>query len=327
MTLTNFPFGISSFGVPVLGGLPPFTGKYIFVKPYSGLDGNDGLSPQTAVKTLTKALALATANANDVVLLIAESNTAANTFDMMTAALDWNKDAVHIFGVCAEDFIGQRAGLRMATTTTTVTDMFTVSANNCLIANIQIFQGDYTLASGSPRALVVSGMRNRFINCQISGAGDTGGSMDVAGARSLAVTGAENTFQHCYIGLNTVIRGTMTTEVYLTTGARNVFEDCMIDSYTSLSTFKAVTVGASDRFVLFKNTIFNAVQNITSAVAPTGAIASGSVNGSVLLFNTGVFGYADVTTADDAKTLQLSMSGLAANVVDQGVAKTTDIAP
>lgn len=326
MSLTNFPNGLSSFGVPVLGGMFPFTGKYIFVKPYSGLDGNDGLSPDTAIKTLTKALSLATANKNDVVFLIAESNTATNTFDMMTAALDWNKDAVHIIGVCAEDFIGQRAGLRMATSTTTVTDMFTVSANNCLIANIQIFQGDYTLASGSPRALVVSGMRNLFTNCQISGAGDTGGSMDVAGARSLAVIGAENLFRHCYIGLNTVIRGTMTTEVYLTTGARNIFEDCMIDSYTSLSTFKAVTIGASDRFVLFKNCIFNAVQNITSAVAPTGAINSGSVNGSILLFNTGTFGYADVTTADDTKTLQLSMSGLAANVVDQGVAKTTDVA-
>lgn len=326
MSLTNFPYGISSFGVPSLGGIFPFTGKYIFVKPYSGLDGNDGLSPDKAVKTLTKALAIATADKNDVVFLIAESNTVANTFDMMTAALDWNKDAVHIFGVCAEDFIGQRAGLRMATTTTTITDMFTVSAHDCLIANIQIFQGDYTLASGSPRALVVSGMRNKFVNCHISGAGDTGGSMDVAGARSLAVTGAENLFRHCYIGLNTVIRGTMTTEIYLTTGARNVFEDCMIDSYTSLSTFKAVTVGASDRFVLFKNCMFNAVQNITSAVAPTGAIASGSVNGSVLLFNCGTFGYADVTTADDTKTLQLSMSGLAANVVDQGVAKGIDIA-
>lgn len=290
------------------------------------MDINDGLSPQTALKTLAWALLLATADQNDTVVLYAQSNTAAYTFDMMTSALDWNKNGVHIFGVCAEDFIGQRAGLRMATTTTAITDMFTVSAHNCLIANMQIFQGDYTLASGSPRALVVSGMRNRFVNCQISGAGDTGGSMDVAGARSLAVTGAENLFRHCYIGLNTVIRGTMTTEVYLTTGARNVFEDCMIDSYTSLSTFKAVTVGASDRFVMFKNSILNAVQNITSAVAPTGAIASGSINGSVLLFNTGVFGYADVTTNDDSKVLQLSMSGLAANVVDQGVAKGTDVA-
>ena len=327
MSITNFPTGITSFGMPVFGGgLMPSQGKVIHVKPYHGLDGNDGLSRETAIKTLTKALSLATANQNDIVLIYAESNTAASTFDMMTVALDWNKDGVHIFGVCAEDFIGHRAGLRMATSTTTVTDMFTVSANNCLIVNIQIFQGDYTLASGSPRALVVSGERNKFVNCQISGAGDLGGSMDVAGARSLAVTGAENLFRHCYIGLNTVIRGTMTTEVYLTTGARNVFEDCMIDSYTSLSAFKAVTVGASDRFVLFKNCILNAVQNITSAVAPTGAIASGSVNGSVLLFNTGVFGYADVTTANDAKTLQLSMSGLAANVVDQGVAKAVVIA-
>jgi hypothetical protein len=99
----------------------------------------------------------------------------------------------------------------------------------------------------------------------------------------------------------------------------------MIDSYTTLSTFKAVTVGNSDRFVLFKNCIFNAVQNITSAVAPTGAIASGSVNGSVLVMGGGVFGYADVTAANDSKTLMLTYSGLGANVVDQGVAKATVI--
>lgn len=319
---------IQQRGIPIMpAGILPFTqGNIYHVKPYSGSDGNYGDHPESAYKTLSQAKSAATADQNDIVLLYAESNTAANTFDFLTSALDWNKDGVHLIGVCAAPFIGSRAGLRNSTSVVTIEDLFTVSADNCLIANISIFQGDVTSTATAPRAMVISGMRNRILNCQISGCGDTGGSMDVSGARSLAVTGAENTFQHCYIGLNTVIRGTMTTEVYLTTGARNVFEDCMIDSYTSLSTFKAVTVGASDRFVLFKNCMFNAVQNITSAVAPTGAIASGSVNGSVLVMGGGVFGYADVTTADDSKTLVLTHSGLAANVVDQGVAKGTDVA-
>ena len=323
MGITNFDIVQANV---FLGAQAITQGDVFYVKPYSGSDGNDGKSPQSALKTLAQALAMATADHNDIVYLMAESNTAANTFDFLTAALDWNKDGVHLIGVGASPFIGSRAGLRNASTATTVEDLFTVSADNCLIANISVFHGDVTSTATSPRAMVVSGMRNRIYNCQIQGAGDTGGTMDTAGARSLAVTGAENNFQHCYIGLNTVIRGTMTTEVYLTTGARNVFEDCMFDSYTSLSTFKAVTVGASDRFVLFKNCIFNAVQNITSAVAPTGAIASGSVNGSVLVMGGGVFGYADVTTADDSKTLMLTYSGLAANVVDQGVAKGTDVA-
>ena len=328
MGLTNFPNGITSFGVPVLplGGMAT-QGNVWFVKPYSGSDGNSGKSPARAFKTLAQALSAATASQNDIVYLISESNTAASTFDYLSAALDWNKDMVHLIGVNAGPRIGSRAGLRNTTTVLTIEDLFTVSADNCLIANISIFQGDCTSSTAtSPRAMVVSGERNMIVNCQISGNGSTDDSMDNAGARSLAVTGAENTFSNCYIGLDTVLRSTQTTEIYLTTGARNIFENCIINSYTSLSTFKAVTVGASDRFVLFKDCIMNAVQNITSAVAPTGAIDSGSVNGSVLVMGGGVFGYADVTTADDTKTLVLTHPAVAANIIDMGVAKGTDVA-
>lgn len=327
MGLTNFPNGITSFGVPVLplGGMAT-QGNVWFVKPSSGSDGNSGKSPARAFKTLAQALSAATASQNDIVYLISESNTGTSTFDYLAAALDWNKDMVHLIGVNAGPRIGSRAGLRNSTSVATIEDLFTVSADNCLIANISVFMGDVTSTATAPRAMVVSGMRNHIMNCQISGCGDTGNSMDVAGARSLAVTGAENTFRDCYIGLDTCLRATMTTEVYLTTGARNIFENCIINSYTSLSTFKAVTVGASDRFVLLKDCLLNAVQNITSAVAPTGAIASGSVNGSVLMLGGGVFGYADVTTADDTKTLVLTHGALAANIIDMGVAKGTDVA-
>lgn len=169
----------------------------------------------------------------------------------------------------------------------------------------------------------MSGERNRFFNCQISGNGDLAGTLDDAGTRSLFVAGGENTFQHCYIGLDTVIRATQTAEVQIFSGARNMFEDCMINSYTSLSTFKAVVCDTPDRFVLFKNCNFNAVQNITSAVSPTGAIDSGSVNGSVLMLGGGVFGYTNVTTADDPKTLVQAPAG---GLVDMGLATGTDIA-
>jgi len=320
---------IKTRGIPIMPTIPglPFTqGDIWHVKPSSGSDSNYGDHPSSAFKSLSYAQTKATANQNDIVLIYGESNTAASTFDFLTSALTWSKDATHIMGVGANPFIGKRAGIRNSTSVVTIEDLFTVSANNCLIKNIAVFHGDVTSTATAPRAMVISGDRNRIEDCQISGAGDTGGSMDVAGARSLAMTGAENHIVHSYIGLNTVIRGTMTTEVYLTTGARNVFEDSMIDSYTSLSTFKALTVGASDRFVLIKNCILNTVTGITSAVAPTGAIDSGSVNGKVLVLGGMVSGYADVTTADDSKTLMLTYSGLAANVVDQGVAKATDVA-
>lgn len=324
MSYTNFPNGVTSFGALLPAALgAPTQGTYWFVKPRTGNDGNTGKSPSSAFKTLAKALLMATADQNDVVFLMAESNTAGSTTDYQSTALDWNKDGVHLIGVGAGPMIGQRSRIAQLSTVKTIEDLVTISADNCLIANIEIFHGVASGTQTAGRALVVSGQRNRIVNCQISGIGDS--SFDDAGARSLAVTGAENTFQHCYIGLDTVIRGTATAEVTIGDVARTIFEDCFFNTYTSLSTFKMVTYSAPDRFVLFKNCTINAVQNITSAVAPTGALAAAtSVNGDILLQNTGVFGFADIATADDTKIKVFGPGN--GTLVGLGLAGTVDVA-
>jgi len=148
--------------------------------------------------------------------------------------------------------------------------------------------------------------------------------MDTADNPSLNVTGSENTFKNNYIGLDTIIRGTSAYEVQVSGAARTVFEDCMIQSYTSGSTFKALKAVSIDRFILLKNCILSTVQGITSAVAPTGAISTTTMNGQILGMSSGVFGYSDVTTADDSNVLWLSH--YATTVVDMGVAKATDVA-
>jgi hypothetical protein len=318
-------------GIPVYPNVPiAFTqGKIWHCKPYSGNDGNSGDSPDQAVKTLTQAHTLATADQNDIVLLYAESNTAASTTDYQSSALTWSKDGVHLIGVNCGAMLGQRSRIAQTSTVKTVEDLFTLSADNCLISNIEIFQGVASSTATSPRAMVVSGQRNRIVNCQISGMGDT--SMDATGARSLTVSGSENIFQHCYIGLDTVIRATNVIEVGITGTAgskatRNIFEDCMFNTYTSGSTAKMIAASYVDRFVLFNNCLFCAVQGITSAVAPTGAISTANMNGQVWMYGGGVYGFADVTTADATDVLVLTHGALAANIIDMGVAKGTDVA-
>ena len=324
--MTTFADGVYQYGGVPVGGLFS-TGKAWFVKPSTGSDGNSGKSPDRALKTLATALSKATANSGDVVYLIAESNTASATTDYQSTALDWNKDGVHLVGVGCTTMIGQRSRIsNLSTATAIVSGLFIVSADNCVIKNIEVFQGQGgTNPTGASIAVSVTGQRNHFINCQISGIGHS--ELDDATSRSLKVSGSENTFSHCYIGLDTIIRGTATSEVEIAaTAARNVFEDCIFNSYTSLTTFKAVAATTLERFVLFKDCMFIAVQGITSAVAPTGAIGNTTPNGQINMLGCGVFGYADVTTADDSATYLLSYSGLAANVVDQGVAKGTDVA-
>lgn len=307
-------------GVPVGGLFTP--GRAIFVRPGTGSDANDGKKPNRAVATLAKALSLATADKGDVVYLIAEGNSAAATTDYQSTALDWNKDGVHLVGIGANPLIGKRSRIAQLSTVKTIEDLVTVSANNCIIKNIAIFQGVASSTATSPRALVVSGQRNVFIDCDIQGNGDTGGSTDTAGARSLAVTGAENSFINCYLGLDTVIRATQTCEIDCA-NARNVFDKCVVNSYTSLSTFKALTTTSSStgRDIILRDTMISAVLNITSAVAPTGAIAHAQ-SGSVLMHNSGVYGYADVASSDNTYIKVLAPI----STVDSGVAKLVDIA-
>jgi hypothetical protein len=273
MSLTNFPNGLSSFGVPILGGMFPFTGKYIFVKPSSGLDGNDGSSPDSAVKTLMKALALATANKNDVVFLIQESNTAASTTDYQTSTLDWNKDGVHLIGINPQPLLGHRSRVALISTYDTASNLFTLSANNCFVSGLEFYAG---VAGTNPTGCVkVTGQRNRFARCQISGMGHANNV--IANAYSLNLSGAaENVFEDCYIGLDTVPRATnVTSEIRIETAAtRNAFLNCVVASQIGHATFSPYVyfngATAIDRWLLFKGcTFMNFATNygFTQAVA------------------------------------------------------------
>lgn len=303
-------------GTAILPALPAwlaFTqGNIWHVKPHSGSDLNSGKSPRSAFATLAAALAAAAAGQNDIVLLYAESNTAANTTDYQSANLNWNKDHVHLIGVNSGCFIGQRSRIGALSTAASFANLFTLSANGCYLANLEFFQGvGSTNPSAASTCVTVSGDRNHIQNCQISGIGHA--NLDDAGSNSLTLSGSENFFEDCYIGLDTIIRATSVTEVVLSgTPTRNVFLRCHFETYTSGSTFKMVTIPTGmDRFTKFTDCDFHAVQNITSAVAPTGVFGITTCNGAVLVRNPMVCGFAQLVTADNAYVQALGFNGVA----------------
>jgi len=331
---TNFANGLSVYGVPVFGGNLITQGNVWHVKPRTGSDSNDGKSPSKALKSLARAQVLATADQNDIVLLYAESNTGGSTTDYQSSALTWAKDGVHLIGVGSGSMIGQRSRIAQLSTVKTIEDLFTVSADNCFIANIEVFHGVATSTATSPRAMVVSGQRNRIVNCQISGMGDT--SMDTTGGRSLAVIypAAENIFQHCYIGLDTTIRATNVIEVAITgTGvstrvARTIFEDCVFNTYTSTATGKMVAHTYTDRFVMYKNCTVMCATGLTGAVAITGAFSTSDINGIIAVHGSSAFGIGDWTTADDTGVYVSSFNGVQdddVTLVNIGIASTSDV--
>ena len=58
MSVTPFPHGISSFGVPIFGTGRDISGSTFFVDNNSGLDSNDGSSWERAFKTMARAVTI-----------------------------------------------------------------------------------------------------------------------------------------------------------------------------------------------------------------------------------------------------------------------------
>lgn len=318
---------ISQRGIPVMPQIPglPFTqGNVYHVKPGSGSDSNYGDHPESAFKTLSQAHSAMTANQNDVALFYPESNTASATSDYQTTALTWSKDACHLVAaVAGNPIMGQRARISQAAAALTIADLVTLSANNCYWSGLEIFQGVSGSTATTSRALVVSGMRNKIVNSQISGIGHL--DIDDAASCSLTVTGDENYFGNDYIGLDTVLRTTSISEIYITAATRNFFDSCIVNSYvaTAATTFKAITIAASSAHTatFLRNTILCSETNRTGATAAqTGAILH-SAAGNVFMLGGGVFGYLDVSTLANANILMLTHYGLSTAANFPGIAQ------
>lgn len=281
-------------GVPVGG--PITQGHVYFVKPASGSDASSGKNPAQALKTLARALALATANQNDIVYLMSEGNDSSLCTDYHTDTLDWNKDGVHLVGINGGGNVSPRSRIAWASTASAGSDkpLFTVSANNCRIEGIQVFAGsaDTHLSFGTN----VTGDRNSFRGCHFAGIGNA--ANDLAGAYSLRLAGAgENLFEDCVIGLDTVARGTAENSeiLFASQAARNRFKGCIITTFAEANThqFIVAAAGSLDRWTMFENCAFlNQIQS--TAVAMTEALdLSATAGGAILLRNCSLFGCTD----------------------------------
>lgn len=281
----------------------PTQGNVWWVAPRTGSDtNNSGRSADSAFQSLGMALSMATANQNDIVYLVAQSNTAGSTTARPTSTLNWNKDLVHLIGVNDGPRLGQRSRIAFQSTYATASNLMTVSANGCLIANIEMFAG---VASVLPTGcLQVTGQRNHFLNCQISGMGNS--ANDISGAYSLYLNAAqENYFEGCYIGLDTVTLGAQANSQIKCASAatRNWFKNCMVTTYTNHATnnnFLRAPTGSLDRWMVFEDCFFVNPVDASSTALTQAFIVASDAGGSVLLVgaNTGVLGATDWNSTD-----------------------------
>lgn len=154
MGVTAFPGGLSSFGVPVMGGatVPPTTGKYFFVDSVTGSNGNSGLDKDHPVATLAYALTLCTASKGDVVLLMpGHAETVTTT----------------ITPIAGVSIIGLGIGRNRAVFTagTGAIDTFTISANSVSLQNFVVVGA----ASGVTALIEISGTYPKFVDMELQG--------------------------------------------------------------------------------------------------------------------------------------------------------------
>lgn len=114
-------YGAKVLGSEVLGESVPFTFGTVFYVDYdNGLDTNDGLSPQSAFKTIAYAYTQVTSNKNDAIVLSAYSS------HVLTSMLTVSKSRVHFIGSgIGQRKYGQRSRITMGVTTA-ATDLFMI---------------------------------------------------------------------------------------------------------------------------------------------------------------------------------------------------------
>ena len=258
MGLTNFPNGITSFGIPTVGGgsIPITSGKYFFVNSDIGSDGNDGLSLETPLKTVLAAYNKMTSDKYDVCLCF---GSASHT---LSAMLTISKNRCIFIGM---DGAGRRYGQRTKWTmgvTTATTDVFAVKNtgignvfknikfvnNNTVTENNAAFGcgGEYSyfencefydstkLTSDTHAELVLNGDSAQFFGCNFGSLADSVSGDKVrpavlltAGTVGAGLVSRDVLFESCHFWKN----AGGTTTAFVKGGATDVervmeFHDC-----------------------------------------------------------------------------------------------------
>lgn len=236
MAGTNFPNGIYSKGVPILGAQGFMTrGKCYFVDPANGDDGSSGDRIDKPFKTLAKAEDMCVANQNDCVYLIGGSSSAS-----LSASLTWDKDYTHLFGICSPVQISQRARIGHSAN---FSPMITVSASGCWFDNLCFMYG----RGGADNHVLMelTGGRNvfsriSFHNCMHQTEADDAETVNVN------FTGAlENSFYNCTFGASTIERGAANATLkFNTSSGRLYFKDCLFKAMADKTTPLHISVAA-----------------------------------------------------------------------------------
>ena len=181
MSLTKFPNGVSSYGLPVIGGAHVTTGNIFFVDSNTGSGSYDGRDKDHPFGTVTQALAKCTANRGDIIYVMPGH--------LESADVNVNKAGVSIIGL-------GHGGLRprfQLTTSDGTSGSMEISSCDVMVENIVW----YSTVDALVRAVEVNADHFTALNCEwlqnktsqnpliVIGAASTAENMTIDGLRAL----------------------------------------------------------------------------------------------------------------------------------------------
>lgn len=208
MGLTNFPNGVTSFGLPVMPGVPSTQGKLFHLVPaktgnyYANLSRNN-ISDDLIFTTLATAYAAMTDGQGDTLLVYPGIHA-------VTAGVEWAKSDCRIIGMGSPN---QLAGtttpvtgsVALRCTTTGVSYVLKVSAHHLYVDGVQ-FINNAANTGNHCDVMFGAGSRNGlFVNCGFRGGNNTTQTQNATAGIPLwvaAETAAGNgtKFVNCWIG-------------------------------------------------------------------------------------------------------------------------------
>lgn len=288
MPLSHHPHGMSSFGIPIMGGggIPAMFGNVFFVDFRNGLDSRDGKDKGNAFKTISKAYDKAVSNNNDLILVDGDAEV------LEDSKITWSKNRIHLVGLGGGFIHGQRARWANSTAgvTAAVDSTIEVSGVGNTFHNMKIVNTNTNAASLA--SLIDSGEANLYDNCSFMKFSD----LNVAGVADVITRSDSCTYVNCELGFDTLVQSAARATLWiLNSGATRMKHLTMVDCY-----FVCASSAATKSFILvantsscafsntFKDCVFNnALVSSASAAALADAVTSvsGLNEGNLLFIN------------------------------------------
>lgn len=301
MSFTNYPNGVSSFGIPCAGQIPMVlgstgVGKIHFVDATYGSDGNTGLSPEQALKTATQAYSNAVSG--DTIAL------STNATHSIAAGINHTKSRINWIGL---DFSGrlvqQGAKIQLATAATTAYVLKNTGVRNSF-TNIKFIQA--ATAATALNVLQDGSEGSLYQNCSfVFGVAD---NLDLTTAHEVLAGSDSATFLNCTFGADTLLttaaRSIFHIDIVTTSQEfkSNILENCNFITSSSSATATFVRTDAITDILftnIFKDCTFAASVDSAGGIALAEAVQTGTgvTKGTLLFARPCAFNVTDFATA------------------------------